>query len=188
MKSLNLHIILLTGSLALTACSSDDDDNASMIGEIGPLTEGVSITLRNTLEEGGPEGSFPALFGLPDDAYDESATLSFSASEFPTALAQPGSPAGDISGLYDIDLNQNSINFTVLPTADDPFWSNVFGLFPVGKFDRYYMTFSEPHNISGSTSNNASARLRIDSANVAVVEISEGYDLKPGISFSIDIE
>lgn len=186
MKALKLYSILLTGLLTLSACSSDDDDNTA--AATGPLTEGVSLTLRNTLEEGGPEGSFPGLFGLPDDAYDEFATMSFSASEFPTALAQPGSPAGDISGLYDIDLNQGSVDFTVLPAADDPFWSNIFGLFPAGKFDRYYLTFSEPHNISGSTSSNPSVQLRIDSANVAVVEISEGYDLNPGISFTIDIE
>lgn len=187
MKTLQVCSLALAGSLVLSACSSDDDGGGIALNS-GPLTEGMSITLRNTLEEGGPEGSFPGLFGLSDEAYDEVATLSFSASEFPTALAQPGSPAGDISGLYDIDLTQNSIEFAVLPTAEDPFWSNIFGTFPAGKFDRYYLTFSEAHNISSFTSSNSSVRLRIDSANVVVVEISEGYDLNPGISFSIDIE
>lgn len=185
MKSLKLCCVFLSSVLVLSACSSDDDGNES---GAGPLTEGVSITLRNTLEEGGPEGSFPSLFGLPDDSYDEAGVVSFSASEFPTALAQPESPAGDISGLYDIDLNQNSIDFTLLPTADDPFWTNVFGLFPAGKFDRYYLTFSEPHNITSSSSTNSAVSLRIDSANVAVVEITEGYDLNPGISFSINLD
>lgn len=188
MKTLPLSSIVLIGLLTLSACSSSDDDDNNTAVDSGPLTEGVSITLRNTLEEGGPEGSFPGLFGLSDDAYDEVATLSYSTSEFPTALAQSGSPVGDISGLYEIDLNQNSIRFTALPTAEDPFWSNIFGVFPAGKFDRYYLTFSEPHNISESASSNSSVRLRVDSANVVVVEISEGYDLNPGIAFTIDIQ
>jgi len=176
--------IVLT-TLGLSACSSNDDD--AML-ETGILSEGVTITLRNTLQEGGPEGTFPALFGLPDDAYDETGTMSFAASEFPTALAQPGSPAGDISGLYDIDLSANSISYTLLPSTDDPFWSNVFGVFPAGKFDRYYLTFSEPHGITNSTSTNSSVNLRIDSETVVVVEIAEGYDMNPPMSFSIRLE
>lgn len=186
MKSLISCSLVLSAALALSACGSSDDDNT--VATIGPLTQGVNLTLRNTLEEGGPEGSFPGLFGLADDTFDETSTLSFSDSEFPTALAQAGTPVGDISGLYNIDLNQNSIAFTLLPTESDPFWVNVFGQFPAGKFDRYYLTFSEPHNIASATSSNRSVRLRIDSANVAVVEISEGYDLNPGMAFTIDLE
>ena len=151
------------------------------------LLEGMNITLRNTLEEGGSEGSFPNLFGQADDAFDETGTLSFSESEFPTALAQPG-VAGGISGLYDIDLNADSISYTLLPAADDPFWVNVFEVFPAGKFDRYYLTFSEPHNITSGTSDNSSVSLRIDSDTVAVVEISEGYDMNPPMSFTINLQ
>ena len=177
--------ILFTAALsvaALSACSSSDDNGAENI-----LLEGMNITLRNTLEEGGSEGSFPGLFGQADDAFDESGTLSFSESEFPTALAQPG-VAGGISGLYDIDLNADSISYTLLPAADDPFWVNVFEVFPAGKFDRYYLTFSEPHNITSGTSDNSSVSLRIDSDTVAVVEISEGYDMNPPMSFTINLQ
>lgn len=153
------------------------------------LAEQTSITLRNTLQDPGEdENTYASLFGQADDAFDESGVLSFSASEFPTALAQAGTPAGDISGLYDIDLTGNSIEFTALPAADDPFWKNVFGVFPAGKFDRYYFTFSEPHNISGGTSKNSSVNLRVDSPTVIVVELSEGYDANPGISFIIDLD
>ena len=186
MKATSMLIPVALGALMLSACSSSDDDNEITV--TGPLSEGVEITLRNTLQEGGPEGSFPALFGQPDDAYDETGTLSFTTSEFPTALAQPGSPAGDISGLYNIDLHADSISYTLLPTADDPFWTNVFGVFPAGKFDRYYLTFSEPHNITSGSSSNSSVSLRVDSDTVVVVEITEGYDMNPGMSFSIDIE
>ena len=54
-------------------------------------------------------------------------------------MCQIPSRFGDISGLYEIDLSENSIDVTLLPTADDPFWVNVFEVFPEGKFDRYYL-------------------------------------------------
>ncbi len=152
------------------------------------LTEGIDITLRNTLQDPGePELAYPSLFGQAEDAFDEFATLSNSVSEFPTALAQSDTPFGDISGLYDIDLTETSIEFNVLPDENDSFWSNVFGLFPAGKFDRYYFTFSEPHNIISASSNHTSVNVRVDSETVIVVEISEGYDLKPGVSFFISL-
>lgn len=195
MKITKTLIPIALCTLALGACSNNDDDDDAMMGSdpivdmaSGPLAEGIAITMRNTLQEGGPEGSFPGLFGLADDAFDENGTMSFSESEFPTALAQPGTPVGDIGGLYDIDLNAGSITYTMLPAADDPFWSTVFGVFPAGKFDRYYLTFSEPHGITSSTSSNDSVSLRIDSDTVVVVEIGEGYDMNPPMSFAISLE
>ncbi len=152
------------------------------------LPEGADITLRNTLQDSGePEVTYPSLFGQPDDAYDEFASLSNTEIEFATALAQAGTPAGDISGLYEIDLTESSIEFTVLPDETDPFWVNVFGLFPEGKVDRYYFTFSEPHNITHFSSDNPNLNLRIDSETVIVVELMEGYDLQPGVSFTVDL-
>ncbi len=170
--------LVVVAAALLAACG----DNGAAI------PEGADVTLRNTLEEDGPETAFPALFELPDEAFDENGTVSFSASEFPTALAQPGTPMGDISGLYEIDIDADSITFTLLPTADDPFWVNVFGVFPDGKFDRYYLTFSEPHGITSGTANNDSVSLRVDSDTVVVVEISGGYDMNPGMEFTIDTE
>ena len=156
---------------------------------IPPLKEGLDITLRNTLQDPGEaEVSYASLFGQADDAYDEFATLSNTTSEFSTALAQAGTPAGDISGLYGINFTENSIVFTVLPDNTDPFWSNVFGLFPAGKVDRYYFTFSAPHNISGFSSDNSSLNVRIDSDTVIVVELTEGYDLQPGVVFSVTLK
>ncbi len=155
------------------------------------LNDGADITLRNTLQDPGePEVTYASLFGQADDAFDEFATLSSTEVEFATALAQPSSASGlpfDISGLYSIDLTENSIEFAVLPSADDPFWSNVFGLFPAGKVDRYYLTFSEPHNITSAASNHTSVGVRIDSETTIVVEIMEGYDLQPGVSFFISL-
>ncbi len=181
MKFNKILFFALLGVLAFSSCKDDDDTQ--------PLTEGVEITLRNTLQDAGEaEVTYPSLFGQADDAYDEVATLSNSTTEFATALAQAGTPAGDISGLYNINFTETSIGFTVLPDDTNPFWMNVFGLFPAGKTDRYYFTFSEPHNITGFTSDNSSLNLRIDSDNVIVVELSEGYDLQPGVSFTVSLK
>ena len=182
MKFNPLFLFALLGILSFSSCNNDDDDVSQ------PLTEGVNITLRNTLQDPNEaEGTYAALFGQADDAFDEFATLSNTTTEFATALAQAGTPLGDISGLYNIDFTENSIAFTLSPAADDPFWQNVFGVFPAGKFDRYYFTFSEPHNISSFSSTNSAVNLRIDSETVIVVEISEGYDMNPGIAFSISL-
>ncbi len=183
MQNLKKLLLLTFTIIALfTSCSNDDD-------KVPPFVEGTSITLRNTLQDPGEaESSFPGLFGLPDDAFDESATLSYSASEFTAALAQTGTPLGDISGLYDINFTKNSIQFTLLPDGNDPFWPMQFGVFPEGKFDRYYFTFSEAHNISSFTSNDSTVSLRIDSDTVIVVELSGGYDFNPGKTFAIDLK
>lgn len=186
MKTLKLKPLLLA-ILAVTVLSSCNDDDTVTL----PLTEGMEITMRNSLQDPGePELTYPSLFGLADDAWDESATLSNTSSEFPTALSQ-GTESGapfEIGGLYDINLTETSIDFKVLPEASDPFWSGVFGLFPDGKYDRYYLTFSEPHNVSSFSSAETWVNIRIDSETVIVVELSEGYDLQPGVSFSITLQ
>lgn len=188
MKKLLLAAAFSVAALSGCSSSDDDDNDTAPVAMTGVLSEGVSITMRNTLEEGGPEGPFPGLFGLADDAYDEVGAVSFTESEFPTALAQAGTPVGDIPGLYDIDFTADSISFTALPAADDPFWSNNFAVFPAGKFDRYYFTFAAPHGITSGTSANSSVALRIDSPTVAVVELSENYDFNAGIAFTIDLQ
>ena len=152
---------------------------------------GIDVTMRNTLQDPGqPEVTYPSLFMQPDDAFDEFAALSNTAIEFANALGQPSTATGlpfDLSGLYEIDLTETSIEFKVLPDETHPFWSGVFGAFPEGKVDRYYFTYSEPHNITNASSNHTSVNLRIDSETTVVVEISEGYDLKPGQSFFISL-
>ncbi len=184
MKFNKLTFIVALSVFTFLSCNDDDD-------VINPLNEGVNITLRNTLQDlGENEGSYPSLFGQPDNAYDEFATLSDSTTEFANALAQDNTPAGDVSGLYSIDFTKNSIKYNLIAATDDPFWANiasVFGVFPSGKFDRYYYTFSEPHNISGFSSNNSSVNLRIDSETVIVVEIGEGFNVSPGASFTITL-
>ncbi len=179
MKNRSIRALTIAVAVIVAACGSD----------AGPLSGAGDITLRNTLEEGGgPETAFPALFGLPEDAFDEAGSFSAETSEFPAALAQPETPLGEISGLYDIDFTEGQVTFTLLPTADDPFWVNVFEVFPEGKFDRYYFTFDGGHGVTGFESSDDTVTLRIDSSTVLVVEISEGYDMNPGTTFTIDLE
>jgi len=189
MKHLKLTVIAIVGLLTFVSCNNDDD--------LLPLTEGLDITMRNTLQDpDSAEVTYASLFGQADDAFDEFATLSNSSVEFATALAQTGVPTPfgplDISGLYEIDLTENSITYTVVAAQNDPFWgpggiADTFGVIPAGKTDRYYLTLSEPHNVNGFTTNGTGVNLRIDSDNVIVVEIGAGFDVQPGATFSISL-
>ncbi len=187
--SMKLYILqLFTILLFATSCSKNDDN------VILPLNSGINITMRNTLQDAGqPEVTYPSLFGKPDNAYDEQAVLSNTNVEFNSALAQQNTPVGNISGLFKIDFTENSITYTVLPQLNDPFWgtggiADVFGVTPEGKFDRYYFTFSQSHNIKGFTSTNNSINLRIDSDKVVVVEVRSGFNLQPGATFTINLK
>lgn len=187
MKIFKLTMIAIIGLLSFSSCS-DDDDNVT----VKPLNEGVDITLRNTLQDPGEaEVTYASLFGQANDAFDEFATLSNTTTEFATALAQSGTPVGDISGLYEIDFTENSISFKVLPELNDPFWggfAEIFGVTPAGKTDRYYFTFSDAHKVTSFSSTDNAVNLRIDSDNVFVVEIGEGFDVQPGATFTITLE
>lgn len=187
---MNLNKVLffvLIGILTFTSCKDDDDSTPA-------LSEGVNISLRNTLQNPNEaEGTYAALFMQPDDAFDEMSTISELAVEFPTALAQPASATGlqfDVSGLYEINFDGSSISFKTIAAEDDPFWggfAEVFGTFPEGKFDRYYFTLSENHNIESFTSSNSNVNLRIDSDRIFVVEIGGGYELTAATSFTISL-
>lgn len=185
MKFLKLSIVAIIGLLIFASCGKDDDDD----NDNTDVDQETTITLRNTLEEGNPETAFPILFGEAEGAFDEEATFSNTSVEFPTALAQQGvnfmGNTVDLSGLYSIDISETAIEFTLLPAEDDPFWQNVFGTFPAGKFDRYYLTYSKPHGITSANTNHSSVTLDIRSETLVVVEISEGYKMQPGAAFLI---
>jgi len=109
--NLNKLIPLSILSLVFLSSCSDDDDVSMQV----PIDEGVGITMRNTLQDpGGAEASYPSLFGQPDDAYDETSTLSNSTVEFATALAQSDTPAGDVNGLYRINFTENTIEYELI--------------------------------------------------------------------------
>jgi len=156
-----------------------------------PLAEGNAVMMRNTFNNAEiPEVSFATVLGLPIDGLDLSSTVSNTMEEFSEALAiglsEFGGPA--ISGLYDIDITSSSIEYTLLPKIGDPFWSPNYRILEPDTFDRYYLTFSEPHNITSAVSSNPSVSLRIDSETVVVVEISEGFDFQPGVGFVLTLK
>ncbi len=187
--------------IVITFFSCNDDKKTTQ----SPLVNGTTITLRNTLTDGFPETPYPQLplfvDGLSEGDFDEEATLSNTSIEFATALKQdnvnfspvPGTVPPfivNISGLYKIDFTENSISFELLPEESDSFWGPaVFneGPYASGKFDRYYFTLSKAHNIKGFTSNNPAVNLRLDSDTSFVVELGEGYEIKPGLSFTVNL-
>jgi len=176
-KNLSLYAVLII-TVFITSCGKD------------PIEVDSTVTLRNTLQDSGAsEVTYASLFMEADDAFDEVSTVSESDVEFPTALAQSDF---NINGLYEINIDKDQISFKIIASEDDPFWgaggANVFGTFPDGKFDRYYLTFSENHNIESFSSSNSNVNLRTDSDKIIVVEIGGGYELTPTTSFNITLE
>ncbi len=117
------------------------------------------------------------LFQQPSGALAATATVGDGV-EFPAYLLN----------LYDIDIAEGSIRFEVVAQAGDPTYGDLFRILEPNTFDRYYLTFASAQNVNSFTSSNSSVNLRIDSDNVLVVEIGEGYDFKPGQNFSITLD
>lgn len=177
MKSPKLHFLLgglLFSLVTFTSCGDDDMKTESAIAI------GSNVTATNTFQSTSftmdAETTIEALFMAPAGSLAASATVG-SAVEFPAYLLN----------LYDIDIDENSIKFTVEAQADDPNYGTLFRVLESDTYDRYYLTFDESQNVSGATSSNSSVNLRIDSDKVLVVEIGEGYDFKPGQNFTITL-
>ena len=183
MKYLKLIFSVSTLFAVMLFSSCGDDDGVQT-----PLSEGTSITVRNTFEETGqPETVYATFFGLSEDALDLTASISNNTTEFPNALAVNTSQA-TVAALYSINITTTTIEYTLLPeVGDDPFWDSNFRVLEAGTYDRYYFTFDEPHNIGGFTSSDNAINVRIDSDQVIVVEIGEGFNFMPGASFTINL-
>lgn len=164
-----LFATLLLCTLTLFSCAKKD-----------PIKIGANVTVTNTFQgtnfTGGLEKPIEELFSAPAGSLAASSTVSESV-EFSKYLL----------GLYDINLDETSIKFEVVAAANDATYSSLFRVLEAGTTDRYYFTFDEEQNVSGFTSNNPAVKLRIDSEKVLVVEIGEGYDFKPGTSFTITL-
>lgn len=166
---LGIFISLVT----LTSCSDDDDATS-------PITLGSTVTVSNTFQgtaqTGGIETDIEDVFQVPAGSLAATASVDGTV-EFPAYLL----------GLYDIDINENSISFELVAPADDPTYMNFFRILEAGTTDRYYLVFDEAQNVNGFTSDNASVSLRIDSNQILVVEIGEGFDFNPGSTFTITL-
>ena len=163
-------LITLIAFLSFSSCS--DDDN--------PITLGSNVTVTNTFQSTAftmdAELAIEDLFQV--DAGSLAATATVGAGlEFDNYLLN----------LYDINIDESSITFTCVAQTNDPNYGSLFRVLEPATFDRYYFTFNDGQNVNGSTSSNSSVNLRIDSDNVLVVEIGEGYDFKTGQNFTITL-
>ncbi len=174
LKSISCYLILSLALSSFTSCDSDDDNTTP------PITPGVSVTVANTFQSttitSGVETAIEDLFMQPAGSLEATATIE-NAVEFPAYLL----------GLYDIDIDQNTISFELVAQTGDATYGDLFRTLETGTFDRYYFTFDEPQNVSGFTSDNDSVTLRIDSNSVLVVEIGAGFNFNPGASFTITL-
>lgn len=175
MKFSKLLFLFLGIFTAIAFASCDDDEDISQ-----PITLGASVTVTNTFQStaftGGAESAIEDLFMVPAGSLAATANVG-AAVEFPAYLLN----------LYDIDIDDNSITFTVVAQDDDPTYGALFRILEANTFDRYYLTFDNGQNVNGFSSNNSSVNLRIDSGRVLVVEVGEGFDFKPGASFAITL-
>ena len=170
-----LFISLTVTAISFNSCKKDDDGNNSK-----PIALGSSVTVKNTFQStaftGGAEVAIEDLFQVPPNSLAATATVASSV-EFPAYLL----------GLYNINLSENSISFTLVAQEGDPTYGELFRTLEAGTFDRYYFTFEDAQNITGFTSSNPSVNLRIDSNKIVVVEIGEGFMFQPGASFTITL-
>lgn len=176
MKFSTFSFLLLGLFLTPFTFSSCSDDEEVIL----PITLGSSVTVSNTFESAaitnGAELAIEELFQVPAGSLAAVANVG-AAVEFPAYLLN----------LYDIDLSANSITFTLVAQAGDPTYGNLFRTLETGTTDRYYLTFDADQNVAGFTSNNPSVTLRIDSNQILVIEIGEGFDFNPGSTFTITL-
>lgn len=170
-----LGVISIVAFLFLS-CNDDDDNNIT----IAPIKIGSSVTVTNTFQStaftNDVETDIETLFQQPAGSLAASATVSNNV-EF----------SGYLLNLYDIDIAEKKIKFTVVAQANDPVYGNLFRVLETNTYDRYYLTFDKNQNVQSATSSNSSVRLRIDAPNILVVEIGEGYDFKPDQNFTITL-
>jgi len=163
-----LLLVILCSLATLTSCKKD------------PIALESNVTVTNTFQStaftNGTEEAIEDLFQVPAGSLAATAAVS-NAVEFPAYLLN----------LYDIDISETSISFEVVAEASDPNYGSLFRVLEPGTYDRYYLTFDTEQKVKEFSSSNSSVNLRIDSDKILVVEIGEGYDFKPGQSFSITL-
>ena len=140
-----------------------------------------SVTVTNTFQStaftNGAEMPIEELFQVAAGSLAATATVSDDI-EFSAYLL----------GLYDINIDKDEITFEVVAQEGDATYGDLYRVLEAGTFDRYYLTFDEEHRVDGATTSDAAVNLRIDSDKILVVEIGEGFDFKPGASFTITLE
>lgn len=169
--------LLLVAFVATTFISCDDDDDNTTTS---PITLGSEVTINNTFQSetmtGGEELLIEQLFGMDEGALYATATVS-DAVEFPAYLL----------GLYDIDIAENSITYTLVAQEDDATYGSLFRTIEAGSYDRYYLNFDTAQNVTGFTSSDPAVTLIENSDTQLVVQIGEGFEFQPGTTFTITL-
>ncbi len=174
MKFFKFNILVL-GILfsAFTFTSCDKDDKTAVV-------VGSSVTVNNTFQSiaftNGAELAIEDLFQVPAGSLYATANVG-NGVEFPAYLLN----------LYDIDISENMISFEVVAQEGDPTYGDLFRVLEAGTVDRYYLTFDTAQNVKKSSASDAAVNLRTDSDRVLVVEVGEGFDFRPGASFTISL-
>lgn len=177
-----LFFALTIAAISLVSCSNDDDNLDITANSV--IETGTGVAIKNTFQ-GGVGPAFTDGAEVPIEVFFPDAD--------PTALSATATIEDDVEfpsyllGLYDVDIDENSINFQMTAQTGDATYGGFFRTIEAGSFDRYYLTFDEPHNVKSFTSSDAAVNLRIDSDNVLVVQIGEGFVFQPGASFSITV-
>ncbi|MFK8102150.1 MAG: hypothetical protein AB8G15_06495 [Saprospiraceae bacterium] len=174
-KNLLLLFFLISTSFYLTSCDKEEENPTLLCSKVT-----VSNTLQTAADPnlggtGGVETPIETIFGLPAGALTITATVG-NGLEYKDYL----------DGLYDINLSENQISYNLVAPADHPVYSNFFRTIESNTFDRYYFKFDRNHNISSGTSNNPSVSFSVISDSEFLVQIGEGFDFNPGVSFIIN--
>lgn len=167
------YAILLTTSLFLFLSSCQKE----------PILAGSQVTVTNSIQTaadpsaggtGGAEMSIEDILGLPAGTFTWTHAVGEGV-EFP----------GYLLDLYDIDLSEEAITFTLVADSNDLIHGPSFRIFEAGTFDRYYFNFEDKQRIKSFSSNNSSVTLETISDSEYVVVIGEGFDFNSGTSFTI---
>lgn len=120
--------VLLAIALSVSACSSNDDDNASDPAP-GVSFLGDSVTVANTFEDATLTSGVQVIYGLSD----------------PTVVSDPEVELPNFINFYDVDVMDGSITLTLVNNSDAADL-----VLPDGRFDRYYVGFAS-NTVSSAT-------------------------------------
>jgi len=163
-------------------CLCDDGYTGTDCATAIPLITGTAVTLSSTFQH--PNITLGSEVPIED--------------QFPTA--GPGTATATIGDgvefenyaydLFDIDMTENSITFTMVGDASNPYWNNLIGT-PINAntYLRYYFALDGTHRITATSTTDQTANAFFSSSNELItVEISEGFSFMTGDSFRVNFE
>jgi len=163
MNTLKLSSVLILGLIALllTSCGKD------------PIKEGTSVTVQNTLESLVVPG-----YETETNFGDPTTKEVGSDIEFPAFV-----------GIYDIDLSDSQIEFSMSNTAvNDAFVSGLFRTIEAGTYDRYYFTFDDEQKFKSATSSSEFVNVSVTNGTEVKVEVGPGFVFGADSAFTLTLE